>query len=75
MIIEQKPCFISWRKLLMDEMLTLKETKDILKVSRNTMYALVRDGVIPARKVGSEWRILRSVLIEWMKQCDNQPDN
>ncbi len=59
----------------MDEMLTLKETKDILKVSRNTMYALVRDGVIPARKVGSEWRILRSVLIEWMKQCDNQPDN
>ncbi len=55
----------------MDEMLTLKETRDILKVSRNTMYALVRDGVIPARKVGSEWRILRSNLIEWMKQREN----
>jgi excisionase family DNA binding protein len=55
----------------MDEMLTLKETRDILKVSRNTMYMLVRDGIIPARKVGSEWRIMRSTLIEWMKQRDN----
>jgi excisionase family DNA binding protein len=55
----------------MDEMLTLKETRDILKVSRNTMYMLVRDGVIPARKVGSEWRIMRSTLVEWMKQREN----
>ena len=55
----------------MDEMLTLKETRDILKVSRNTMYMLVRDGVIPARKVGSEWRIMRSTLVDWMKQREN----
>jgi excisionase family DNA binding protein len=53
------------------EMLTLKETRDILKVSRNTMYMLVRDGVIPARKVGSEWRIMRSLLEEWMRKREN----
>jgi excisionase family DNA binding protein len=71
MIIEQKPYFISWRKSLMDEMITLKTARDLLKVSRNTMYMLVRDGIIPARKVGSEWRIMRSALVEWMKQREN----
>lgn len=55
----------------MDEMLTLKETRDILKVSRNTMYMLVRDGIIPARKVGSEWRICRSELTKWMQTREN----
>ncbi len=54
-----------------DEMLTLKETRDILKVSRNTMYMLVREGIIPARKVGSEWRISRSVLQDWMREREN----
>ena len=54
-----------------DEMLTLKQTRHILKVSRNTMYLLVREGIIPARKVGSEWRIMRSVLIDWMQTREN----
>jgi len=54
-----------------DEMLTLKQTRHILKVSRNTMYMLVREGIIPARKVGSEWRIMRSVLIDWMQTREN----
>jgi excisionase family DNA binding protein len=54
-----------------DEMLTLKETREILKVSRNTMYMLVRDGLIPARKVGSEWRISRFVLEAWMREREN----
>ncbi len=59
----------------MDEMLTLKETMEIIKVSRNTMYLLVRDGAIPARKVGSEWRIMRSNLVTWMNEVTNQPKN
>ena len=58
-------------EMAMDELLTLKETRKILKVSRNTMYNLVRTGAIPARKVGSEWRIMRSSLLTWMKERQN----
>lgn len=51
----------------MDDMLTIKEAKDILKVGRNTMYGLLRDGHLKARKVGAQWRIRREDLLEYMK--------
>ena len=50
----------------LEEMLTLREASNMLKVGRNTMYELVRSGEIPARKVRSEWRIVRRRLLEWM---------
>jgi len=54
------------------QMLTLKEAREMLKVSRNTMYNLIQQGAIPARKVGSSWRIVRHKLEDWMNQQDNQ---
>jgi len=54
------------------QMLTLKEAREMLKVSRNTMYHLIQQGSIPARKVGSSWRIVRHRLEDWMNQQDNQ---
>jgi excisionase family DNA binding protein len=54
------------------EMMTLKEARVLLKVSRNTMYHLIQQGVIPARKVGSSWRIVRENLESWMNQPDNK---
>jgi excisionase family DNA binding protein len=54
------------------QMLTLKEARELLKVSRNTMYNLIQQGSIPARKVGSSWRIVRHKLEDWMNQQDNQ---
>jgi excisionase family DNA binding protein len=54
------------------EMLTLKEARELLKVSRNTMYNLIQQGSIPARKVGSSWRIVRHKLEVWMNQQDNK---
>lgn len=54
------------------EMLTVKEARELLRVSRNTMYHLIQQGVIPARKVGSSWRILRAKLEDWMNEQDNQ---
>ena len=54
------------------EMMTLKEARVLLKVSRNTMYHLIQQGIIPARKVGSSWRIVRENLELWMNQQDNR---
>jgi excisionase family DNA binding protein len=50
-----------------DEVLTHREAAAFLKVSRNTMYALLRSGVISARKVGSDWRVMRSTLLKYVQ--------
>lgn len=40
---------------------------DILGINRNTLYSLIRSGDIPARKVGKGYRILASVIEQWLK--------
>lgn len=51
----------------MDDMLTRKEAAALLKVGRNTMYALLREGTIKAIKVGAQWRIRREDLLQFQK--------
>ena len=51
-----------------DEVLTIEETAALLKVSETTVYQLTRSGELPARKVGREWRFLRSRLLAWLAQ-------
>jgi excisionase family DNA binding protein len=42
--------------------LSPKETARILKVSRNSIYRLLRLGKLPAMKVGRQWRIFKKDL-------------
>jgi excisionase family DNA binding protein len=51
-----------------DAVMTLEEAAGFLKVSETTVYQLVRSGELKARKVGREWRILKSQLVEYLKQ-------
>jgi excisionase family DNA binding protein len=51
-----------------DAVMTLEEAAGFLKVSETTVYQLVRSGELKARKVGREWRILKSQLVEFLKQ-------
>ena len=46
----------------MDEILTVAEVAQYLKVSRFTVWRWCKQGKLPAFKVGREWRIYRSVL-------------
>ncbi len=39
-----------------DDVLTLKEVADYLKVTERTIYRMVADRKIPAFKVGGSWR-------------------
>lgn len=50
-----------------DEVLTLDELSDYLKLSKSTTYKLVQEGVIPGQKVGKHWRFLKSVVDEYLK--------
>ena len=45
------------------ETLTVQEVASYLRVSRQTVYTLIRDGKIPHFKIGNKVRIKRTDLI------------
>ena len=50
------------------EVMTSVEAADYLKMHVKTVCRLAKEKKIPAKKVGSEWRFLRSVLDRWLSQ-------
>ena len=48
--------------------LTIQEVAEILKVHTNTVYKMCRQGVLPAVKIGKEWRIDKDKLAEFMEE-------
>lgn len=50
-----------------DDILTLQEAADFLKVGRGAMSKMVNEGKIPGKKVGREWRFSRQVLLKWLE--------
>lgn len=57
-----------------DEILTLEEAARYLKIGPTTMYQLARQGVLPGRKVGREWRFVKSELRQWLATPAPQPN-
>ncbi len=51
----------------MTHWLTMKEAAEYLKMGRSTIYKLLREGKLPAHKVGREWRFDAAELDEWVK--------
>lgn len=49
------------------EVLTLEELAKYLKISRSTLYKLVRSRRIPGRKIGRSWRFHKSTIDRWLK--------
>jgi excisionase family DNA binding protein len=52
------------------EVLTFKEAEKYLKIPRSTLYKLLQEGRLPARKVGRHWRFMKSELDEWLKTTE-----
>lgn len=52
----------------MAEVMTSVEAAQYLKMHVKTVCRLAKEGKIPARKVGSEWRFMRSVLDGWLAE-------
>ena len=48
----------------MTKWLTMKEAAEYLKMGRSTIYKLLREGNLPAHKVGREWRFDAAELAE-----------
>ena len=48
-----------------DQIYTIKELSDRLRVHPTTIYRLLRRGELPAFRVGSNWRFSQSALERW----------
>ena len=48
------------------QVMTSVEAAEYLKMHVKTICRLAKEGKIPAKKVGSEWRFLRRVLDGWL---------
>ncbi|MBL4753719.1 MAG: helix-turn-helix domain-containing protein [Flavobacteriales bacterium] len=51
-----------------DEILTLKEVAQYLKLAEKTAYRLAADGKLPGFKVGGSWRFKRTDIEQWIEQ-------
>jgi excisionase family DNA binding protein len=55
------------------DVLTLSEAAAYLRVEEKQMLNLVAHGDIPGRRIGNEWRFLKSGLHEWLGRAARQP--
>ncbi len=50
-----------------DEILTLKEVAEYLKLAEKTAYRLAGEGKIPGFKVGGSWRFRSNDINQWIE--------
>lgn len=53
-----------------DQVLTIDELATYLKVSKSTLYKLVKQGKVPGQKVGKHWRFRRKTIDQWLDEKD-----
>ena len=58
-----------------DEILTIQELSDYLKVPVSTLYKLAREGSMPCTKVGKHWRFQKDAIDAWLAQQDAHADD
>ena len=53
------------RQLLLTDILTIEDVSKLFKISKGKLYKDARDGKIPAKKMGKQWRFMKTDLINW----------
>jgi excisionase family DNA binding protein len=52
----------------MTTVLTLEEAAEFLKVHPSTIYRLLKSRMIPAFKIGSDWRFNQESIQRWIEE-------
>lgn len=55
-----------------DEVLTIREVAEYLKVNEKTVYGLAQQSRLPAFKVGGQWRFRRGDIQSWIEDQKEQ---
>ena len=58
-------------KTMSDEIMTLKEVADYLKLAEKTAYRLAAEGKLPGFKVGGSWRFKKEDILQWIEESKN----
>ncbi|MFN7288911.1 MAG: helix-turn-helix domain-containing protein [bacterium] len=58
----------SGERAMSDDIMTVRQVADFLKVTERTIYRLAADHQIPSFKVGGSWRFRRNDLAAWMSE-------
>lgn len=78
--IQQRPITtlkqVDAKKELESDILDINEACKILKIGRNTLTRLARQGSIPACRIANRWHFIKNQLYEWMRlrAVGNQAD-
>jgi excisionase family DNA binding protein len=56
-----------------EEIFTIKELSEHLRVHPTTIYRLLRQGRLPGFRVGSNWRFNRAAIEQWEKLQSLEP--
>ncbi len=54
------------------DVLTIAELAAYVKVSKSTLYKLVREGKVPCQKVGRHWRFRKETIDRWLDERSPQ---
>jgi len=52
-------------------LLTLSEAANLLQVSTRTLQRMIRNGELPAFKVGVQWRLRETQLRQWVENRES----
>ena len=50
------------------DVLTIDELSAYLKISKSTLYKIVREGKIPSQKIGRHWRFRKGAIDHWLEE-------
>jgi len=53
---------------MVDKLLVVDEALEYLRLSKPTLYKLIKKGKLPASKVGHQWRFDKDELKGWLKR-------
>ncbi len=51
-----------------ESVLTVTDLQEILGIGRNTAYALLNSGAIPAIRIGKKWRVPKDAVLHYLGQ-------
>ena len=55
-----------------NDIMTVKEVAEYLKITEKTAYRLTAEGKIPGFKVGGAWRFRRTEIENWIENQSNK---
>ena len=58
-----------------NEILTADEVAELLRIHPATLYKMIKNGDLPAFRVGSDWRFSRNSIEKWLESRMQEPED